>query len=58
MKTENQLQELYSLLKQTAQVFLGFVVILLLTGGLPSQLVLGLSFLLGVIFIGVSEKDG
>jgi hypothetical protein len=57
MKMENQLQELYSLLKQMAQVFLGFVVILLLTGGVPSPLIVGLSFLLGVAFIAVNEIE-
>jgi hypothetical protein len=48
---------LKSLIQQTAQVFVGFIIMLLVTGGNPSGLVVGLSFCLGVGFVAWSEKN-
>lgn len=48
---------LKSLIQQTAQVFVGFMIMLLVTGGNPSGLVVGLSFCLGVGFVAWSEKN-
>ncbi len=47
---------LSSLVKQTAQVGAGFVVMLLLTGGNPPGFVVGLSVCLGIAFVALSEK--
>ncbi|MGK7876595.1 MAG: pentapeptide repeat-containing protein [Xenococcaceae cyanobacterium] len=47
---------LSSLVKQTAQVFVGLVVMLLLTGGNPPGFIVALSFCLGVGFVAWSEK--
>ncbi|QLE42251.1 pentapeptide repeat-containing protein [Nostoc sp. C052] len=48
---------LSSLVKQTALVGVGFLLMLLLTGGNPSALVVGFSVCLGIIFVAWSEKD-
>lgn len=48
---------LSSLFKQTAQVFVGFVVMLLLTGGNPPAFVVALSVILGIGFVAWSEKN-
>lgn len=45
-----------SLVKQTAQVFVGLLVMLLVTGGKPPAFVVSLSFCLGVGFVAWSEK--
>ncbi|MBD2302862.1 hypothetical protein [Nostoc sp. FACHB-190] len=42
---------LVSLLKQTAYVLLGFLVMLLITGGRPSGFILGLCVVLGIGFV-------
>ncbi|MBW4619112.1 MAG: hypothetical protein KME17_07105 [Cyanosarcina radialis HA8281-LM2] len=47
---------LSSLLQQTAVVFIGFLVILLLSRGSPSPFIVGLSFVLGTIYVAWSEK--
>lgn len=47
---------LSSLVKQTAQVFVGLLVMLLVTGGKPPAFVVSLSFCLGVGFVAWSEK--
>ncbi len=47
---------LASLFKQTAAVFVGLLVMLLLTGGNPPAFVVGLSFCLGTAFVAWSEK--
>lgn len=44
------------LLKQIATVELGFLVILLLTGGRPSGFIVGLSVVLGTCFVVWSEN--
>jgi hypothetical protein len=44
-----------SLIQQGALVFVGFATMLLLTGGNPSALIVGLSFSLGVGFVAWSE---
>ncbi len=46
-----------SLLKQSFSVFIGLLIMLLLTGGTPSGFVVGLSFSLGVAFVAWSEKQ-
>lgn len=45
-----------SLVQQTATVFIGFAVMLLVTGGAPSGFVVGLSFCLGTAFVAWSEQ--
>jgi len=45
-----------SLVPQTATVFIGFAVMLLVTGGAPSGFVVGLSFCLGTAFVAWSEQ--
>jgi hypothetical protein len=47
---------LFSLIQQTAAVFLGFVLMLLVTGGAPSGFVIALSFCLGTAFVSWSEQ--
>lgn len=47
---------LSSLFKQTAQVFVGLVVMLLLTGGNPPAFVVTLSVILGIGFVAWSEQ--
>lgn len=47
---------LSSLIKQTAQVGLGFAGVLLLTGGNPSPLILGGSVLSGIAFVAYSQE--
>lgn len=49
-------QGLISLLKQTAYVFVGWIIMLLLTKGNPSALVLSLTFVIGVAFVAWCEK--
>jgi len=46
---------LSSLVKQTAQVGAGFLVMLLLTGGQPPDYIVALSFVAGVVFVAWSE---
>ena len=46
---------LSSLVKETAQVFLGFVIMLLLTGGNPSGFIIALTVGLGISFVAWSE---
>jgi hypothetical protein len=48
--------ELSLIAKQTALVFVGLMLVLLLTGGNPSKFAIGLSFGLGVLFMVVSER--
>jgi uncharacterized protein YjbI with pentapeptide repeats len=48
---------LTSLIKQTVQIFVGWLVMLLLTGGNPSAFVVASSFCLGVGFVAWSEKE-
>jgi uncharacterized protein YjbI with pentapeptide repeats len=48
---------LSSLVKQTAQVFIGLMVMLLLTGGNPPGFIVALSFCLGVGFVAWNEKE-
>lgn len=48
--------KLASLLKQTAYVVLGFLVMLLITGGRPSGFIVGLSVILGIGFTVWSEN--
>lgn len=52
---EESKSNLLSLIKQTAQIGLGFVGILLLTGRNPSPLILGGSVLGGIVFVAYSE---
>ncbi|MBD2459308.1 hypothetical protein H6G80_35425 [Nostoc sp. FACHB-87] len=47
----NTQTRLVSLLKQTAYVGLGFLVMLLIVGGHPSGFILGLSVVLGISFV-------
>lgn len=47
---------LFSLIQQTAAVFLGFVLMLLVTGGTPSGFVIALSFCLGTALVSWSEQ--
>ncbi len=47
---------LSSLVRQLVIVFLGFVVMLLLTGGAPSGFVVALSFCLGTAFVAWKEQ--
>lgn len=47
---------LTSLLSQTVYVFVGFAVMLLLTRGNPSALVLSITFVVGVGFVAWCEK--
>jgi len=47
---------LSSLVKQTAQVFAGLLVMLLLTKGNPPAFIIGLSFCIGTTFVAWSEK--
>lgn len=47
---------LNSLIQQTATVFVGFVIMLLVTGGVPSGFELALSFCLGTAFVAWSEQ--
>lgn len=47
---------LSSLVRQVAVVFIGFVVMLLLTGGAPSGFVVALSFCLGTAFVAWKEQ--
>ena len=46
---------LSSLVKQTAQVFVGFVIMLLLTGGSPPGFIVALTVVLGISFVAWSE---
>lgn len=46
-----------SLVQQTAQVGLGLLVILLLTGGNPSGVIAALSFFGGIVFVAWREKQ-
>lgn len=48
---------LSSLIQQTATIFVGFVVMLLITGGAPSGFVVALSFCLGTAFVAWSEQN-
>ena len=45
-----------SMIQQTASVFAGLLILLLITGGAPSSIAVGLSFCLGVTFVAWSEK--
>lgn len=45
-----------SLIKQTASVFVGFLILLLMTGGAPSGTVVSLSFCFGVAYVAWSEQ--
>jgi len=47
---------LSSLVWQTATVFVGFIFILLLTGGNPSSFAITLSFILGIAFVAWREQ--
>lgn len=47
---------LFSLIQQTVAVFLGFVLMLLATGGAPSGFAIALSFCLGTGFVSWSEQ--
>lgn len=47
---------LSSLIQQTVTVFIGFAIMLLITGGTPSSLVVALSFCLGTAFVAWSEQ--
>lgn len=49
--------ELGSLVKQTAQVFAGLVVMLIISSGNPSGIAIGFSFLIGTSFVAWSEKN-
>jgi len=53
---EESKSSLSSLVKQMAQVGLGFAGVLLLTGGNPSPLILGSSVLGGIAFVAYSEE--
>jgi hypothetical protein len=46
-----------SLVKQTALVFVGLLIMLLFTRGAPSALVMSLSFFLGIGFVAFLEKQ-
>ncbi|MEA5534509.1 hypothetical protein [Crocosphaera sp. XPORK-15E] len=46
---------LSSLVKQTTQVFIGFMIMLLLTGGNPSVFIIALTVGLGIIFVACGE---
>ena len=48
---------LSSLVWQTATVFIGFIVMLLLTGGNPSGFAITLSFVLGIAFVAWREQN-
>lgn len=47
---------LFSLIQQTVAVFMGFVLMLLVTGGAPPSFVIALSFCLGTAFVAWSEQ--
>lgn len=53
---EESKANLFSLFKQTRNVGLGLIAILLLTKGNPSPLVLGGTFVSGVIYIACAEE--
>ncbi|BAY20161.1 hypothetical protein NIES21_60310 (plasmid) [Anabaenopsis circularis NIES-21] len=53
----NPQTRLVSLLKQTAYVGLGFLVMLLITGGRPSGSIVGLSVVLGIGFVAWDENN-
>ena len=42
---------LFSLIQQTVSIFIGFLLILLVTGGTPPGFVIALSFCLGTAFV-------
>jgi hypothetical protein len=48
---------LSSLVQQTSSVFVGFVIMLLITGGAPSSFALSFSFCIGTIFIAWTEQE-
>ncbi|WP_017327663.1 hypothetical protein [Synechococcus sp. PCC 7336] len=47
---------LSSLVRQTTTVFIGFVFVLLITGGAPSSFVVALSFFIGTAFVSWNEQ--
>ena len=47
---------LFSLIQQTVSIFIGFLLILLVTGGTPPGFVIALSFCLGTAFVSWSEQ--
>ncbi len=56
MKIYQMKNKLAPLIKQIATVGLGFLVILLLNGGRPLGLIVGLSVVLGIAFVVWSEN--
>lgn len=54
---EEAQEALQSLIQQTASVFVGFLILLLITGGAPSSIAVSLSFCFGVTFVAWSEKS-
>lgn len=54
---EEAKNELNSLVWQTATVFVGFIFMLLLTGGNPSGFIITLSFVLGIAFVVWREQN-
>lgn len=56
MKIYEIKNKLAPLLKQTAYVGLGFLVMLLITGGQTSEIMVGLSVVLGIVFVVWSEN--
>lgn len=60
-KTVNLYEEakasLNSVIEQIATIFIGFVVLLFITGGAPSNFVVALSFCLGTAFVAWSEQN-
>ncbi|MEH2087177.1 hypothetical protein [Nostoc sp.] len=55
MKNFDIRDRLSSLVKQTTQVGIGFLVMLLLTGGRPPALVVNLTASLSIVFVAYSE---
>lgn len=47
---------LSSLIQQIATVFVGFIIMLLITGGAPSSLIIAVSFCVGTAFVAWSEQ--
>lgn len=53
---EEAMAGLFSLIQQTVAVFIGFILMLLVTGGAPPGFVIALSFCLGTAFVSWSEQ--
>ena len=54
---QNTKANLISLFKQTIQVFIGLILMLLLTGGNPPVFIITLSVIIGIIFVALSQIE-